>query len=46
MANEINKIPSKGLEDDAVGADQLAANAVVNASVASDAAIANSKLQV
>lgn len=32
------------IADDAVGADQLAANAVVNASVASDAAIADTKL--
>jgi len=32
------------IADDAVGADQLAANAVVNASVASGAAIAHSKL--
>ena len=31
------------IADDAVGADQLAANAVVNASVASGAAIAISK---
>jgi hypothetical protein len=32
------------LADDAVGADELAANAVVNASVASGAAIADTKL--
>ena len=32
------------LADDAVGADELAANAVVNASIASSAAIADSKL--
>ena len=32
------------IADDAVGADQLAANAVVNASVASGAAIADTKL--
>ena len=32
------------IANDAVGADQLAANAVVNASVASDAAIADTKL--
>jgi hypothetical protein len=31
------------LADDAVGADELAANAVVNASVASGAAIADTK---
>ena len=33
------------LADDAVGADELAANAVVNASVASSAAIAFSKME-
>ena len=33
------------LADDAVGADELAANAVVNASVASGAAIAFSKME-
>ena len=38
------KVTNAMLADDAVGADELAANAVVNASVASGAAIAASKL--
>ena len=37
-------ITSAKIADDAVGADQLGSNAVVNASVASDAAIAQSKI--
>ena len=39
-----NSVSQAQLDDDAVGADELAANAVVNASVASGAAIATSKL--
>ena len=38
------KVTNAMLADDAVGADELASNAVVNASVASDAAIASSKI--
>ena len=38
------KVVNSMLADDAVGADELAANAVVNASVASNAAIAFSKI--
>ena len=37
------KVVNSMLADDAVGADELASNAVVNASVASNAAIAFSK---
>jgi hypothetical protein len=38
------KVINSMLADDAVGADELASNAVVNASVASNAAIASSKI--
>ena len=38
------KVTNAMLADDAVGADELAANAVVNASVATNAAIASSKI--
>ena len=43
MAN--TKVTSGVIKDDAVGADELAADAVVNASVASGAAIAFSKME-
>ena len=40
----LTKAQSEGIADDAVGANQLASNAVVNASVASNAAISGSKI--
>jgi hypothetical protein len=44
MTIQSDAVEQSMIADDAVGADQLAANAVVNASVASDAAIADTKL--